>query len=130
LKTLKAQGTWAWEQKPLLDEYVHALRAADDARRGFKWLDSLEDYVDANAADMPTISWTVLGQIASGLPAIWDRHSKRASALAEQLVLTPASRKKAGVKADGEGDGQAADQDPFAALDEVGAKREAKAQAG
>ena len=42
LTTLKEQGTWAWEQKPLLDEYVFALIGAKDARRGFKWLDALE----------------------------------------------------------------------------------------
>jgi hypothetical protein len=124
LKTLKAQGSWAWEQKPLLDEYVFALKAAEDARRGFDWLDSLEKYVDANADDMPTISWTVLGQIAGGLPVMWDRHSKRASALAEQLLLTPISRKKAGVKADGEAK---RDEDPFAGLDEISQAREARA---
>lgn len=32
LKTLKAQGTWAWEQRPLLDEYVFALAHARCAR--------------------------------------------------------------------------------------------------
>lgn len=33
LKVLKEQGTWAWEQAPLLAEYVHALERADWARR-------------------------------------------------------------------------------------------------
>lgn len=33
LKTLKEQKSWAWEQKPLLDEYVFALIEADRARR-------------------------------------------------------------------------------------------------
>lgn len=34
LKTLKAQGSWAWEQKPLLDEYVFAWIRAEDCRAG------------------------------------------------------------------------------------------------
>lgn len=33
LKVMKEQGTWAWELRPLLDEYVFALIAADHARR-------------------------------------------------------------------------------------------------
>jgi hypothetical protein len=32
LKVLKAQGTWAWEQGPLVDEYVFALVYAREAR--------------------------------------------------------------------------------------------------
>ena len=32
LKVLKEQKTWAWEQKPLVDEYVFALIAAEEAR--------------------------------------------------------------------------------------------------
>lgn len=32
LKTLKAQGTWEWELRPLLDEYVMALAYARVAR--------------------------------------------------------------------------------------------------
>lgn len=32
LKVLKGQGTWAWELKPLLDEYVFALVGAEQAR--------------------------------------------------------------------------------------------------
>lgn len=131
LKVLKAQGSWAWEQKPLLDEYVFALRAADQARLGFKWLDALEVYAEAEAEDLPQVAWTTLGQITGSLPAMWDRHSKRASALADQLLLTPATRKKAGVKVHGGKDDEKP-QDPFAGLDdEVGAKRKArKATAG
>src|SRR5882757_3938439 len=77
LAALKEQGTWAGEQKPLLDEYIYALKAAQDAREGFRWLDALEEYADANAADMPAISWTALRQIASNVPTLWDKHSKR-----------------------------------------------------
>lgn len=93
LKVLKAQGSWAWEQKPLLDEYVFALIAAQNAR-------------------------------AEEEPTRWDKHAKRASMLADQLLLTPISRKKAGVKADGEAK---RDEDPFAGLDEISQAREARA---
>lgn len=107
LRVLKEQGTWSWEQKPLLDEYVHALRGAEAAREGLKWLDALEAYANANSSEMPQVSWATLGRIASGLPAQWDRHVKRAAALADQLALTPRGRKAAGIRAD-QGD------DPFA----------------
>src|SRR5258708_588369 len=32
LKVLKEQGTWAWEQRPIVDEYVFALVHAKRAR--------------------------------------------------------------------------------------------------
>lgn len=99
LKQLQAQGSWAWESKPLLDEYVYALKAAEDARKGFKWLDALEEYAE-NADDTPEIAWTVLGRIASGLPSQWDKHTKRAMALADQLALTDRGRKAAGIRDD------------------------------
>lgn len=118
LKTLKAQGSWAWEQRPLLDEYVYALMGAKEARDGFKWLESLEEYVDANSADMPAISWTVLGQTASGLPTLWDKHTKRAAALADQLALTPRGRKAANLGNSDEGPA-----DPLAGLDELAQRR-------
>jgi hypothetical protein len=126
LKVLKEQGTWAWEQRPLVDEYVFALRAARQARLGFEWLDALEAYVDANSDDLPAISWTVLGKVAGGMPAMWDKHAKRASALADQLALTPRGRKVARVAAKGDQGGEQ-DKDPFGALDELDAKRQAKA---
>lgn len=108
LKTLKDQGTWAWELKPLLDEYVFAMKGAADAREGFAWLDRLEDVAESE------IEWTVLKQIAAGLPTQWDKHTKRAAALADQLALTPRGRKAVGV-GDQDDDTEAAD--PFAALD-------------
>jgi hypothetical protein len=89
LKTLREQDTWAPEQRPLLDEYVFALRGAQDARRGFAWLDHLETVASAD------MDWAALAQIATGLPVQWDRHTKRASALADQLLLTPRGRKAA-----------------------------------
>jgi hypothetical protein len=113
---LKEQGSWAWEQKPLLDEYVFALKAAQQAREGFDWLDSLEQYAE-NADDLPEIAWTVLRQIAGGLPTQWDRHSKRATALADTLILTPAARRRHGLGADD------TPADPFAEFDELAARR-------
>lgn len=95
LKALKEQGSWEWEQKPLLDEYVYALVAAKDARKGFRWLEALEEYAE-RADELPDIAWTVLREIASGLPTQWDRHTKRASTLADQLLLTARGRKAAG----------------------------------
>ncbi len=115
LKTLQAQHSWAWEQKPLLDEYVFALRGAEDARKGFEWLKALEVYADA-ADDLPEIAWTTLGKIASGLPTQWDRHTKRAMALADQLALTDRGRKAAGI---GDSDEPEAPQSTLDALDNV-----------
>jgi hypothetical protein len=96
LKTLKAQDTWAWEQKPLLDEYVFALIEAERCRIGFGWLDSLERYAE-DADELPQIAWTTLGKIAGSLPIQWDRHTKRAAVLADQLALTPRGRKAIGL---------------------------------
>lgn len=123
LKTLKDQDTWAWEQKPLLDEYVFALRGAEAAREGFAWLEALEVYADG-ADDLPNIAWSVLREIAGGMPTQWDRHTKRASALADQLALTLRGRKAVGLV---ESDESTA-ADPFAELDEVAARRERHAQ--
>lgn len=114
LRTLKDQGSWAFEQKPLLDEYVFALRAAQASREGFAWLAHLED-ID----ELTDQAWKTLGSIASGLPTQWDRHAKRASALADQLLLTPRGRKAVGL-------GNESDEpeaDPFAEIDELAARR-------
>ena len=95
LKVLKEQDTWAWELKPLLNEYVYALKGAADARDGFAWLEHLEESVASE-----DINWIVLQRIAGGLPTQWDRHTKRASALAETLLLTPAARRRHGLGTD------------------------------
>ena len=121
LKTMKEQGTWMWTQRPLLDEYVFALRAAEATRDGFDWLRVLESYAE-NADEFPEIAWSVLGQIAGGLPTQWDRHAKRAAALADQLALTARGRKVVGV---GDSDGGTAD--PLDELDELAARRSARA---
>jgi hypothetical protein len=108
LKTLKQQGSWAWEQKPLLDEYIHALAGAEQARLGFKWLDHLEDAVASEEVD-----FIALRTIATGLPTQWDKHTKRAAALADQLALTPRGRKAINLATDDEDDA-----DPFGSLDQ------------
>lgn len=128
---LKEAGTFSASMRPLLDEFVYALKAAEEARVGFKWLDSLERYAeDASEDDLPAIAWTVLERIATGLPNVWDKHAKRASALADQLGLSPKAQRSLGKKLEGGKDGKQ-DADPFSGLDdEVGAKRKAKARAG
>lgn len=127
LKTLKAQGTWAWEQRPLVDEYVYAMKAAREAREGFDWLDSLEGYAKDNSSEMEPPDWRALAQIIGALPSMWDKHAKRAAALADQLALTPRGRKAIGLKREEGKDGEQ-DNDPFAGLDdEFTRRREAKA---
>lgn len=123
---LKEAGSFSASTRPLLDEFVFALKGADEARVGFKWLSALEEYADVNAGELPEIAWSTLGQIASGLPTQWDRHAKRAATLAELLGLTPKAKRALGKKLDGGADGEQS-KDPFAGLDEVGQARKAKA---
>ena len=116
LDTLKAQDSWSWELKPLLDEYIYALRAAQQCRDGFAWLDSMLGDLDGREWD----DVQSLTKLAAGLPTMWDRHTKRAQALADQLALTPRGRKAIGVRADGD-DKQPAD--PFQEADELAERR-------
>lgn len=115
MNVLKEQGTWAWELKPLLDEYVFALRAAEATRDGFAWLDALEVYAES-ADELPEIAWTVLREVAGSLPTQWDRHTKRAAALADQLALTARGRKAIGLGNSGVA-GDDKPKDGFAAFD-------------
>lgn len=89
LKVLKVQGTWAWEHRPLLDEYVFALIEAKRCRDDDEGL-------------------------------AWHRAAQRASALADQLVLTPRARKAHGLASD---DPEKPAADPLAGLDELAARR-------
>lgn len=123
LSTLKEQGTWAWELKPLLDEYIYALRGAEATRNGFAWLEALEEYAE-HADELPEIAWSVLREIAGSLPTQWDRHTKRAAALADQLALTPRGRKVVGI---GDSDDDASKGDPLAELDQLAQRRAARA---
>ena len=118
LRELKDLGIWAPHLRPLLDEYVLALRGAHDAREGFAWLDHLEESIASEEID-----WVVLRQIASGLPTLWDKHAKRAAALADQLCLTPRGRKAAGLVFEEDANDN---EDPFGALDELAPRREAR----
>lgn len=95
LCVLKDQGTWAGEQKPLLDEYVYALREAERARVGFQWLDHLGEAVASEDVD-----FVMLARIAGALPTQWDKHTKRASALASTLLLMPEARRQHGTGTD------------------------------
>jgi len=127
LHVLKEQNSWAWEQKPLLDEYVFALRAAEATRDGFRWLEALEEYVE-DADDVPEIAWATLREIAGSLPTQWDRHTKRAAALADQLLLTPRGRKAAG-HVDQHEDEPVSPFDALDAADELAQKRQDRSQA-
>lgn len=118
MRVLKEQGTWAWEQKPLLDEYIYALRAAEATRQGFAWLEALEEYV-RQVDEVPEIAWVVLREVAGGLPTQWDRHTKRAALLANLLVLTPEAQRRHGLRSTDDGE-----FDPFAEVDELAERRE------
>src|SRR5688500_17325139 len=111
---MKEQGTWSWELKPLLDEYVFALRAAEATREGFAWLEHLEEAVASEDID-----WIVLRQIAGGLPTQWDRHTKRASVLADKLILTPEAKRRHGIDSDEE------EKPPKSVIDELALRRSA-----
>jgi hypothetical protein len=120
LSVLKAQGTWTWEQKPFLDEYVFALRAAEAARDGFAWLEHLEQ-----VEELSEQAWKTLASISGGLPTQWDRHTKRAAALADALILTPKAQRAHGIGTDTDDE----QDDGFAALDEgdeLASRREAR----
>lgn len=127
---LKEAGTFSASMRPLLDEFVFALKGAEDARIGFGWLDALEIYASENESEMEIPDWRALAQISGSLPTQWDKHAKRASALADQLGLSPKAQRSLGKKLEGGKDGKQ-DTDPFSGLDdEVSAKRQAKAAAG
>ena len=123
---LKDAGTFTASMRPLLDEFVFALKAAEEARVGFKWLDSLEQYAE-EAEELPEIAWTVLRQIATGLPVVWDKHAKRASALADLLGLSPKAARALGKNVEGPDANK--DADPFAGLDELDKKRRGRTSA-
>lgn len=118
---MKEAGTFTAAMRPLLDEYVYAMQAAEDARKGFKWLDALEVYAHENAAELELPDWRALAQITGSLPSMWDKHVKRAADLAGLLGLTPKAQRDLKRKTTGKdgGDGDSK-PDPFAALDGSG----------
>jgi hypothetical protein len=70
------------------------------------------------------VDWLALRAIAGGLPVQWDKHTKRAAALADQLALTPRGRKAINLATSDEEE----EVDPFDALDqedELAKKRKA-----
>lgn len=124
LKTLKAQGTWTWEQAPLLTEYVYALREAEDAR-----------------AEAQTNPYRETDQgLLHPHPgfSISDRAVKRANTLAKTLRLTHEEQEKLRKTRAGKDESLRKDKTPeeiaaeeFDALDEeadeLAARRRAKA---
>ena len=108
MKVLKEQNTWAWEQRPLLDEYVFALREAFTART----LAEEDPYHETDKG---------LLHPHPGF-AQADRAARRALVLADALLLTPAGQKRiAGAVDEGGGKGQSI-------IDELAARRSAGAE--
>lgn len=103
LKVLKEQGTWAWEQRPLLDEYVFALREARVSRE----LAEVDPYHPTTAGSLQPHPGFVQA----------DRAARRAVLLAGTLKLTPEEQRKL-VATDG-----SAAADPFAEFDELAQAR-------
>jgi hypothetical protein len=119
LKVLKEQGTWNWETKPLLDEYVYALRAAEECREGIGW--AWESYRRSVGEESQEKRYEGL---AASLSSKWDVHAKRAAALANMLVLTVDSRRRNGLIEEVEVDAGSGDPfDEFSASDELAARR-------
>lgn len=95
LKVMKEQGTWAWEQRPLLDEYVAALMEAETAR------------AQAESAPYHETDKGLLHPHPGFQQA--DRAARRAVVLAETLVLTPEAQRAAGIEGE-DPDGPTGDQ--------------------
>lgn len=114
IKTLKAQKSWAWEQAPLLAEYVYALREADTARA----LAECDPYHRTEQG---------LLHVHPGFTQA-DRAVKRAEGLAKTLKLTPEEQAKLR-KAQPEVIEPKANTpaDEMAALDELAPRRSARA---
>jgi hypothetical protein len=115
VRVLKEQGTWADESKALLDEYVLALVAAERCRDGWVWMEALDESAPREWSESTVVE---LARAMQSLSTQWDRHVKRAMALADQLALTPRGRKAAGV-----GEPKDVAPDSFAGLDELAARR-------
>lgn len=106
LKTLKAQETWAWEQKPLLDEYVFALEEAATSRD----LAKSDPYHETDKG---------LLHPHPGF-AQADRAARRAIVFADTLKLTPEQQRRLTT-------GGNESDDPMDALeDELAPRRSAK----
>jgi P27 family predicted phage terminase small subunit len=83
---LKAQGTWRDEDVPLLASYTHSVLTADQARRTLE-----EEGLTTQTADGRAI--------AHPLVRVAREAEADARAAATALLLTPASRRRAGVDA-------------------------------
>lgn len=118
LKTLKDRELWNQGLHPLLVEYLEALRASEQAREGFDEL--LAALKDSYCGE---IDWQALTVLSTSLPAAWDKHAKRAAALADALGLSSRGAKAAGAITPAEkakaAEKKSDDADPFGDLDNV-----------
>jgi hypothetical protein len=109
---MKEMGTWSSIARPLLDEYVAALRVAEDHRALAE-----ADPVQVNRE--------------SGLPhphgcfASADRELRRAAMLAGELLLTPKAQKALMAAAKAAETAPPAEPSVLGRLDELGARRAA-----
>lgn len=88
LKVMKEQDSWAWEQKPLLDEYVAALVEAEGARQLAKE-DPYHETEKGLLHPHPGFAQA-------------DRASRRAVVLAGTLLITPEAQRAHGLDEPGE----------------------------
>lgn len=100
LRAMKDAGSWSLAVRPLLDEYIAALRMADVARLAAGSREFVEG--EARTFAHPGIM-------------LADRESRRALMLADALGLTPRAAESADAAAD-----------PFAELDELAPRRAAR----
>lgn len=96
MKVLKEQGTWKWEQRPLLDEYVEALIEACTARD----LAKEDPYHETDKG---------LLHPHPGFQQA-DRAARRAVVLADTLLLTESARRAHGLMDEEDPDAPSGDQ--------------------
>ena len=105
LEALKRQGTWTPDQKPLLDDYVFAVRQSVEHQQ---------------LAEEAPFTVTEQGRVyAHPGFALADQAAKRAVLLADSLILSPKAKKAHGIDQDEE------DANPLDRLDELAERRKA-----
>lgn len=112
LRQMQAQGTWTPVCKPLLDEYVAALRLA------------VEHRALAEADPVQVNRESGLQHMHAGFSSA-DREHRRAQALAVELLLTPKAQRALIAAAKAAEKPASAKSSVFDALDELGARRQA-----
>lgn len=105
LEALKRQGTWTPDQKPLLDDYVLAVRQSVEHQK---------------VAEADPFTVTEQGRVyAHPGFALADQAAKRAVLLADTLILSPKARRAHGI------DGDEEQANPLDRLDELAQRRKA-----